>query len=101
MMHTSFADSIKAHGSKHVHKLWTHLNNSPVQRDEIELFCQDAAYESRFVPSGFVPKTEEDRLSLVPPELNRDTNSWSESKNGSEKENDNIDEIRKRLEGLL
>ena len=73
-----------------------------LEREEIELFCSKAGYENRFVESGFIPKTDEDRLSLVPPQQNRESNSWKDDKTEPIKEeNDNLDDIRKRLEGLI
>ena len=68
-----------------------------LDRDEIEAFCDQAGYESRFVQEDFLPQTDEERLSLVPPELNRDTSSLEDYT----KDTDNLDEIKKRLEGLL
>ena len=70
-----------------------------IDREEIELFCTQSGYEYRFVDAGFIPRTEEERLFLSPPEKNRDTTSW---KNKSSNTNqDELEEIRKRLEGLL
>ena len=69
-----------------------------IEREEIEIFCSQSGYEHRFVESGFVPKTDEERLSLAPPQENRDTSFWSDKKSDL---NDNLDEIRKRLEGLI
>ena len=70
-----------------------------ISREEIEAFCDQAGYESRFVQEDFLPQTDEERLSLVPPELNRDTTSLDDYTKDTDK--DNLDEIRKRLEGLL
>ena len=75
-----------------------------IDRDEIELFCTKAGYEPRFVANGFIPNSEEDRFHLVPPEANRDTSQWEEVNNQSdlnENENNELDQIRKKLEGLL
>ena len=76
-----------------------------IDRDEIENFCNQSGYESRFVESGFIPKTDEDRLCLVPPEGNRDTTSWKDNQiedvKQTEIEEDKLELIKKRLEGLL
>ena len=76
-----------------------------IDREEIENFCSNAGYESRFVESGFVPKSDEERFCLVPPESNRDTTNWNdtdtESATTSEIEEDKLEIIKQRLEGLL
>ena len=76
-----------------------------IERKEIEEFCNEAGYEPRFVEDGFVPKTNEDRLLLAPPESSRDVSHWSYSQNEidgiKEIEPNDIDNIRKRLEDLL
>ena len=78
-----------------------------LDREEIEIFCRQAGYEPRFVESGFVPKTDEDRLLLAPPSANRDVSTWQESEPGDETaapptgKSSDLDEIRRRLEGLL
>ncbi len=75
-----------------------------IDRNEIESFCQEAGYQPRFVETGFIPHTEEERFSLVPPQLNRDTSQWNEAgkpSNPSEINKGDLDDIKKRLEGLL
>ncbi len=78
-----------------------------LDREEIEIFCRQAGYEPRLVESGFVPKTDEDRLLLAPPSANRDVSTWQESEPGDETaapttgNSSDLDEIRRRLEGLL
>ncbi len=75
-----------------------------IDRSEIESFCHEAGYESRFVEYGFIPNTEEERLSLVPPEVNRDTSKWKEGEkqtNPNEINKSDLDNIRRKLEGLL
>ena len=56
-----------------------------------------------FVEKGFIPKTDEDKLCLVPPERNRETSNWSETQDtkSSEIGDDKLQTIKKRLEGLL
>jgi len=77
-----------------------------IDREEIEIFCVQAGYESRFVESGFIPKTDEERLCLAPPERSRDISSWQDSPSSANNPNpkieeDQLEQIRKRLEGLL
>ena len=76
-----------------------------IDRSEIEKFCIDAGYISRFVEDGFVPKTTEDRLLLSPPEASKDVSHWTTKENSSEDIHDSgsneIDYIRKKLEELL
>ncbi len=49
-----------------------------LDRGEMEAFCREAGYEARFVPSGFLPQSAEDRLLLAPPEHNMDVTNWQE-----------------------
>ena len=77
-----------------------------LDREEIEIFCRQAGYEARLVESGFVPKTDEERLLLAPPSANRDVTNWQEESESSATPdvpdfNDQLDAIRRQLEGLL
>lgn len=81
-----------------------------ISREEIENFCNDAGYDSRFIESGFLPKTQEDRFLLAPPESNLDVSKWHEEEhsNSSNKrsqslnnESDPYKDIRKHLEDLI
>ena len=74
-----------------------------LDREDVELFCRDAGYEARFVASGFVPESDEERLFMAPPEANRDVSQWKdeESTAGTEQPASDLDALRKRLEGLL
>ena len=80
-----------------------------IGRDEIEDFCRQAGYEARFVEVGFMPKTDEERLLFAPPESNRDVSHWQDEdhsvadRNGLDQqvESTDLEEIRKRLEGLI
>ena len=75
-----------------------------IEKEEIELFCRNAGYEPRLVEDGFIPNSDEDRFSLVPPEANRDTTNWKENKDESDNINstkESLDDIRNQLEGLL
>ncbi len=78
-------------------------------RDEIEEFCRQAGYEARFVEVGFMPKTDEERLLFAPPESNRDVSHWQDEDPSvadgnvldQQVESTDLEEIRKRLEGLI
>ena len=75
-----------------------------LDREDVELFCRDAGYEARFVASGFVPESDEERLFMAPPEANRDVSQWKDEESLSEPEpssSSELDVLRKRLEGLL
>ena len=78
-----------------------------LDREEIEIFCRQAGYEARLVEAGFVPRTDEDRLLLAPPTANRDVTGWQDNEEPTSPEtetatsNDQLDDIRRRLEGLL
>ena len=72
-----------------------------IEREEVEIFCRDSGYESRFIEAGFIPKSEEDRLLLVPPEKNMDVNNWNEGEIIQQDKSDKLEEIKRRLEGLL
>ena len=79
-----------------------------LERDEMERFCEQAGYEARFIPDGFLPQTAEERLLIAPPERNMDTSLWREQQadqaqaepsiNGGDAE---LEAFRRRLEGLL
>ena len=87
-----------------------------IDRDEVELFCRDAGYEARFIESGFVPNSDEERQFMAPPEANLDVTNWkddaaipeesatasdpAESPSSAESSAE-LDALRKRLEGLL
>ena len=90
-----------------------------VKKEEIEEFCSQAGYEARLVERGFIPKSQEDRLMISPPESNLDVADWDEvshcdvaefnnGQNNSEQEKEDspiksteLDNIRKNLEDLL
>ncbi|KGG13782.1 hypothetical protein EV04_0267 [Prochlorococcus marinus str. LG] len=77
-----------------------------IEKTEIQTFCNDAGYESRYVNKGFLPETEEDRLLISPPERNLDEPEWyredlsniNQDNNQGDKQ---LDEIRNKLEKLL
>ena len=75
-----------------------------LDREDVELFCRDAGYEARFVASGFVPESDEERVFMAPPEANRDVSQWKDEESLPEPEpssSSELDALRKRLEGLL
>lgn len=80
-----------------------------LDRQELELFCQEAGYEARFVPANLRPQSDEERLLLAPPERNMDVTSWKEQAEASGQaaaspdsaEDAELEAFRRRLEGLL
>lgn len=84
-----------------------------LDREEIELFCREAGYEARFVPDGFRPKSDDERLMLRPPTANRDVANWQEQEPEQDPDRvqgraakdessiKDLDDVRRRLEGLL
>ena len=66
--------------------------------DDINEFCSKCDYETKLVEKNFIPKTDEDRFLITPPQKNLDVQVWNEKNS-----NDNIDLdlIRKDLEKLL
>jgi hypothetical protein len=84
----------------------------PIEREEVEAFCQSVGYECQLVPQGFVPQTALDRLFLAPPEKNLDQTDWQVDAQPPEAaalpeddplaaSNPELDRIRRQLEGLL
>lgn len=79
-----------------------------LDREEMELFCSQAGYEARFVPSGFLPQTAEDRLLIAPPERNMDVSLWQEQPEAASalaeappQPDPELEAFRRQLEGLL
>jgi len=101
-----------------------------LDREDVDLFCREAGYEARLIESGFVPSNDEERLFMAPPQSNRDVSNWKDdavsndpvsneavsdggvaeqqagepARPGLETElesNPELDELRRRLEGLL
>ena len=86
-----------------------------LEREDVEIFCRDAGYEARFIETGFVPSNDEERMYMAPPEANRDVANWkdtdaSEAVSDSSTQsvddstapsNPELDDLRRRLEGLL
>ena len=82
-----------------------------ISREEVELFCAQAGYEARFVPAGFLPESDEDRLLIAPPPRNLDVDHWKEAGATASREEEaaapsgsldpELEAFRRRLEGLL
>jgi hypothetical protein len=87
-----------------------------LDREELELFCSQAGYEARFVPAGFLPRSDEERLLIAPPERNMDVSLWKEEAEAAAKassqsseegetgtaiQDPELEAFRRRLEGLL
>ena len=72
-------------------------------RFDIEAFCVEAGYEARFVEKGFIPTTDEERLMITPPLSNLEVGNWHNPDNINQQNssNDQLEDIKKRLEKLL
>ncbi len=72
-------------------------------RVDIESFCVEAGYEARFVEKGFIPTTDEERLMISPPLSNLEVGKWNDKDdlNNQDTTNDQLENIKKRLEKLL
>ena len=72
-------------------------------RRDIEAFCVEAGYESRYVQKGFIPSTDEERLMISPPLSNLEVGNWHNKNNINDQpsSNDQLEDIKKRLENLL
>ena len=80
-----------------------------VESSEIESFCDQAGYEPRLVSSGFIPKSQEDRLLISPPQSNLDVSNWdSDSQETSSDllknhltDSERLENLKRNLENLL
>ncbi len=89
-----------------------------IAREEVEYFCCCNGYEARIVPQGFRPRSEEDRLLLLPPERNLDVENWhhqpkpqtaesapdatqAEATQDQGVRDPELDDVRRKLERLL
>ena len=77
-----------------------------IEQEEINLFCTEAGYEARLVVKGFLPKTEEERFLISPPQRNLQVDSFFENTDHNEEvknssDIDDLDNIRKNLEKLI
>ena len=72
-------------------------------RRDIEAFCAEAGYEARYVEKGFIPSTDEERLMISPPHTNLEVGNWlnKDNINDQPSSNDQLEDIKKRLENLL
>ena len=70
---------------------------------ELEAFCCEAGYEARYVEKGFIPSTDEERLMISPPLSNLEVGNWQNLDNINQQisSNDQLEDIKKRLEDLL
>jgi hypothetical protein len=74
---------------------------TPIEQEEVEGFCQDAGYSCQLVPKGFVPQNDSERLLLVPPENNVEETDWQIDSTEELTSESDLDQIRRKLEGLL
>ena len=75
-----------------------------LERRDIEDFCIEAGYEARYVEKGFIPSTDEERLMISPPLSNLEVGNWNNQadvNDQSSSTNDQLEDIKKRLENLL
>ncbi len=79
-----------------------------IDQIEVEEFCTSAGYDCQFVPSGFIPQNDLERLLLVPPETNRNETDWDLEQNAAPEPDEpatsldpELESFRRRLEGLL
>ena len=74
-----------------------------LKRNDIEAFCVEAGYEARFVERGFIPSTDEELLMISPPQSNLDVGDWqnNDDHNYKQSNDDQLEEMKKRLENLL
>ena len=72
-------------------------------RIDIEAFCVEAGYEARYVEKGFIPSNDEERIMLSPPLSNLEVGNWhiEDKINNKSSSNDQLEDIKKRLENLL
>lgn len=72
-------------------------------RRDIEAFCIEAGYEPRYVEKGFIPSTDEERLMISPPLSNLEVGDWHNQDNTNDQtsSDDQLEDIKKRLENLL
>ena len=70
-----------------------------IDLQEIKDFCTKLDYECKLVEKNFVPKTDEDRLLISPPQKNLEVDNWEKETNN--KDNIDINTIKENLEKLL
>jgi len=70
-----------------------------VNIEEIREFCNKCDYETRLVQKNFIPKTQEDRLLITPPQKNIEVDKWNKDIN--QNNSSELELIKKNLEKLL
>jgi hypothetical protein len=60
--------------------------------EEIEAFCQEAGYEARYIQQGEL---------ITPPDTSVEQTDWSSQEKAQASSEDDLDDIRRRLENLL
>ena len=70
-----------------------------IEIKEIEEFCRQCDYNTRLVEKNFIPKTEEDRFLLTPPQRNIDNERLDI--NQKQENSFDINSIKENLEKLL
>jgi hypothetical protein len=63
-----------------------------IDSEEVESFCREAGYECQLV---------EDGMLAVPPQANLEQDDWDEPTDDSDIPSQDLDKIRRQLEGLL
>lgn len=74
------------------------------ESEEIEGFCQDAGYECKFVPEGTLAVPPENNVEQTDWQVEAERSDASSTASAEEKldfAQSELDEIRRRLEGLL
>ncbi len=78
-----------------------------ISTEEVIEFCNRSGYEAKLVEKGFIPKNDEERLLLSPPERNLDVELWTEKKGDfvdhqpERLKNSDLESYKKQLEDLL
>ena len=70
-----------------------------ISMKEIIDFCSNCDYETRLVEKNFIPKTQEDRLLISPPQKNLEMDNWQN--NDLNSADIDLDSIKNDLEKLL
>lgn len=86
-----------------------------IDQQEIEEFCEGSGFGCQLIPQGFVPESDLERLLLVPPSANVEQTDWErdnkargdgddvllEEAEEPSMPQDELEQMRRRLEGLL
>jgi hypothetical protein len=73
----------------------------PFDSDEIEAFCRDAQYDWELVADGKLEIPPEQNVEQTDWETEGDTPDTQEAPNPSDMSSEDLDRIRRKLEGLL